>query len=68
MIPRRLLASAYPASKNKTEHLWMTKQFINKSSVQVIVNLMEKEELVGFTPYEELMTEYATKGPFLNIY
>ena len=67
VIPRRLLASAYPASKDRKEHLQMTEQFIIKSSVQVIVNLMETEELIGFTPYEELMKEYAQKGLLIII-
>lgn len=65
VIPGRLLASAYPASRNRSEHLHMTEQFIINSSVQVIVNLMEKNELTSFTPYEELMQEYANKGNIL---
>ena len=64
MIPGRLLASAYPADRNEEVHRWMTQQFILDSSIEVIVNLMEEEELKSFTPYKAMMLEYAKPGLF----
>ena len=62
MIPGRLLASAYPADRNEAVQRVMTEQFIVHSSIEVIVNLMEEEELKSFTPYRALMLEYAQSG------
>lgn len=64
MIPGRLLASAYPAERNEEAHRLMTQRLIVDSSIEVIVNLMEEEELKSFTPYQAMMLEYAKTGLF----
>ena len=40
----------------------MTEQIIVKSSIEVVVNLMEAKELPAFAPYKDMMTQYACKG------
>ena len=62
VIPGRLLASAYPASRDREEQRRITETLIIDHSIEVIVNLMGQKELSRFTPYEELMREYAQRG------
>ncbi len=61
MIPKRLLASAYPGEENPDDHKARTRQFID-AGVQVIVNIMEIEELKRFTPYQDIMLQHAKEG------
>ena len=64
VIHHRLLASAYPASKNQEEQRLITEKLIIDHPINVIINLMVKKELTHFVPYEDLMKEYAKKGIF----
>lgn len=65
VIPGRLLASAYPGSKDPNEHRLTIERLIIDHSIQVIINLMGEKELTRFTPYRDLMLEHAKKGSLL---
>lgn len=58
VIPKLLLASAYPAEKDPDAHKIRTREIVD-AGVQVVVNTMEIEELKTFTPYQQTMLEHA---------
>jgi hypothetical protein len=61
VIPKRLLASGYPGDKDPDTHKIRTRQIID-AGVQVVVNVMGIKELKHFTPYEDIMLQYAKEG------
>ncbi|CAF3424189.1 unnamed protein product [Rotaria sp. Silwood1] len=58
VIPKLLLASAYPGEKDPNAHKLLVRKIID-AGVQVVVNIMEIEELKTFTPYKDLMLQFA---------
>ncbi len=58
VIPKRLLASAYPAERDPAAHSVRTREIID-AGVEVVVNIMEPEELKTFTPYQDTMLQHA---------
>ncbi|CAF1365232.1 unnamed protein product [Rotaria sordida] len=58
VIPKLLLASAYPGERDPNAHKLLVRNIIN-AGVQVVVNIMEIEECKTFTPYKDLMLELA---------
>ncbi len=61
VIPKRLLASAYPGERDADAHKLLTRKIID-AGVQVVVNIMEIEELKRFTPYQDIMMQHAKEG------
>lgn len=61
VIPKLLLASAYPGERNPDAHKRLTREIID-AGVQVVVNIMEEEELKRFTPYKDIMLQHAKEG------
>ena len=61
VIPKLLLASAYPGEKDLEAHKIRTREIVD-AGVQVVVNIMEIEELKTFTPYQEIMLQHAKGG------
>ncbi|CAF1340909.1 unnamed protein product [Rotaria sordida] len=61
VIPKLLLASAYPGERDPNAHKLLVRNIIN-AGVQVVVNIMEIEECKTFTPYKDLMLELAKEA------
>ena len=61
VIPNLLLASAYPGEKDLHAHRIITRKIVD-AGIEVVVNIMEIKELERFTPYEDLMSQYAKEG------
>lgn len=55
------MASAYPGERNPVSHMVLIEKIINQGLIEVVVNLMEKQELVCFNPYQDVMIEIAKK-------
>ncbi len=58
VIPKLLLASAYPGDKNPDTHKIRTREILD-AGVQVVINIMGINELKHFIPYEDIMLQYA---------
>ncbi len=65
VIPKLLLASAYPGEQDSDAHKTRTRQIID-AGVQVVVNMMEKNELERRTPYQNDMLQYAKEGIIIS--
>ncbi len=61
VIPKLLLASAYPGEKNLDDNQIRTRQVID-AGVQVVVNMMEEQELETCTSYQVAMLQHAKEG------
>ncbi|CAF2614515.1 unnamed protein product [Rotaria sp. Silwood2] len=66
VIPKLLLASAYPGERNPNAHKLLIRKIIDVG-VQVVVNIMEIEELKRFTPYKDLMLQLAKEEKQNNL-
>jgi hypothetical protein len=62
VIPRRLLATCYPGSQHIQEHETIIHKFIVDHAIDTVVNLMEADELLRFTPYQSLMQKLADES------
>ena len=61
VIPKLLLASAYPGEREPDAHIALTRSII-EAGVQVVVNALEFEEVERCTPYKDTMLQHAKEG------